>query len=332
MRRGRATLKGAIVAIAAVAAGVAGAAAQTGQPLEHVSMRFGYVATGNDTFWAYGLDKGFFRDEGIDLELREGKGSATTLQAMAAGGDDFAVDIDGGAFLGLVGKGLPAVAVMAPVAKSPIVLLSPAAKPLRAPADLVGKQIAIAGGSGAAALLPVFLKKNGVDESKVALVNMQSTPLLTTLLSGRVDAAATNVVVQATLRAKGLDTIAMRYADFGLVMPGQYLVTTPAFVKDKPDTVRRMVRAMRKSMQATIDDPQAAADAFHRAFPAYDAATALAESKIIMDYFRSPSAPDAPLGAVSLAEAKQGYDSLREAGIVGGDVDLSKSVLEDFAK
>jgi NitT/TauT family transport system substrate-binding protein len=320
-----------VVFVAAIAA-TSGTARAQDKPLDHVSMRFGYVATGNDTFWAYGRDKGFFRDEGIDVELREGKGSATTLQAMAAGGDDFAVDIDGGAFLGLVGKGLPAVAVMAPVAKSPIVLLSPADKPLKTPAELVGKQIAIAGGSGAAALLPVFLKKNGIDESKVSFVNMQSTPLLTTLLSGRVDAAATNVVVQATLRAKGLETVAMRYADFGLVMPGQYLVASPALVKDKPDLVRRMVRAMRRSMQATIDDPQAAADAFHRAYPAYDAATALAESRIIMDYFRSPAAPSAPLGAVSLAEAREGYESLRQAGIVTGDFDLSKSVVEDFAR
>ena len=63
-----------------------------------------------------------------------------------------------------------------------------------------------------------------------------------------------------------------------------------------------------------------------------EAATALAESKIIMEYFRSPGAPNAPLGAVSLAEAKEGFDSLRQAGIVSGDVDLSKSVIEDFAR
>jgi NitT/TauT family transport system substrate-binding protein len=305
-------------------------AQQPDKPLTHVSMRFGYVATGNDTFWAYGKEKGFFRDEGIDIEFREGKGSATTAQSMAAGSDDFAVDIDGGAFLGLAGKGLPATAVMAPVAKSPIVLLSPADKPLVKPSELVGKQIAIAGGSGAAALLPVFLKANNIDADKVTLVNMQSSPLLTTLLTGRVDAVATNIVVQATLRAKGLETTAMRYADFGLTMPGQYLITSNVYLAEKPDIVARMVRALQKSMQATIDDPKAAAEAFHRAFPAYDMETALAESKIIIDYFRSPDTQGKPLGAVSVADATAGFIALKQAGIVTTDVDISKVVTNQF--
>ena len=53
------------------------------KPLEPVSMRYGFVATGIDAVWTYGRDLGFFRDAGIDLELREGKGSAVTAQTVA---------------------------------------------------------------------------------------------------------------------------------------------------------------------------------------------------------------------------------------------------------
>ncbi len=304
----------------------------TDKPLTPVSMRFGYIATGNDLMWVYGREKGFFKDEGIDLEFREGKGSSAAAQTVASGADDFGVDIDGGAFLGLVAKGLAATAVMAPVAKSPIVLLSPLDKPLKTPADLVGKQVAIAGGSGAAALLPVFLKKNGLDEGKVTLVNMQSSPLLSTLLTGRVDAVATNMVVQATLEAKGLKTYPMRYADFGLAMPGQYLMTSNAYLKDHKDIVTKIVRAMQKSMQATVDNPDAAADAFNRAYPTYDKATALAEAKIIMALFRSPSTEGKPLGTVSLEDAKAGAASLAEAGQIPADANISSAITNEFVK
>jgi NitT/TauT family transport system substrate-binding protein len=317
------------IAIACIATA---AHAQSGKPLEKVSMRFGYVATGNDVMWAYGRDKGFFREEGIDLELREGKGSAVTAQTVATGADDFGVDIDGGAFLTLAGKGLAATAVMAPVPKSPIVLLSPLDHALKTPADLVGKTVAIAGGSGAATLLPVFFHKNNVAPDKVTVVNMQSSPLLTTLLTGRVNAVATNIVVQATLAAKGLKTYPMRYADFGLVMPGQYLVTSNAYMKAHPDTVARMVRAMQKSMQATIDNPEAAADAFNRAYPAYDKATALAEAKIIMELFRTPSTEGKPLGTVVVDDAKAGAVALQEAGQMAATVDVSTFVTNRFVK
>jgi NitT/TauT family transport system substrate-binding protein len=320
------------LAVAAIACIASVAHAQSDKPLEKVSMRFGYVATGNDLMWAYGREKGFFRAQGIDLDLREGKGSAVTAQTVASGADDFGVDIDGGAFLTLAGKGLKATAVMAPVPKSPIVLLSPLDKALKTPADLVGKKVAIAGGSGAATLLPVFFKKNKIAADQVTVINMQSSPLLTTLLTGRVDAVATNVVVQATLAAKGLKTYAMRYADFGLVMPGQYLITSNAYLAAHPDTVARMVKAMQQSMQATMDNPEAAADAFHRAYPSYDKATALAEAKIIMDLFRTPSTQGKPLGTVVVDDAKAGAASLQEAGQMPASIDVSTFVTNRFVK
>src|SRR5262245_50447790 len=91
----------------------AAAVAQTPVPkLDKVSMRYSYVATGAVTVWAYGIERNFFREQGIELELREGKGSALTAQTVAAGTDDFGVDIDSGTFLGLAAKGLPARAVL----------------------------------------------------------------------------------------------------------------------------------------------------------------------------------------------------------------------------
>lgn len=321
--------------LSAVAVLLATASAQaqtTGKPPVPVSIRFGYAATGNDTMWVYGRDKGFFREEGLDVEFREGKGSAATAQTVAAGTDDFGIDIDGGTFITLAAKGLTAKAVMAPVAKSPMVILSPADKPVKSPTEMAGKQIAIAGGSGAATLMPVLLHKNNVDVDKVGLVNMQSSPLLTTLLTGRVDGVATNIVVQATLKAKGLDTFALRYADFGLDMPGQYLIASNAYLDAHPDVAPRLVRALQKSMQATLDDPEAAANAFHAAYPSYDVSTALAETKIISSLFRSKNTEGKPLGTVSLEDARAGAKSLAEAGQLPADFDVSTVVTDRYVE
>jgi NitT/TauT family transport system substrate-binding protein len=295
-----------------------------------VSIRFGYIATGNDTMWVYGRDLGYFRDEGLKVEFREGKGSAATSQTVAAGSDDFGIDIDGGTFITLAAKGLAATAIMAPVAKSPMVILSPSKAPLKKPSDMVGKQIAIAAGSGAATLMPVLLKKNNVPLDKVSLVNMQSSPLLTTLLTGRVNGVATNIVVQATLKAKGLDTYAMRYADFGLNMPGQYLITSNAYLRAHADVVPRLIRALQNSMQATLTNPEAAAAAFRKAYPSYNADTALAETKIISSLFRSKSTEGKPLGTVSLEDARAGAKSLAEADQVPADFDVGKVVTNRY--
>ncbi len=318
-----------------LALGIAGACLATAafaqdKPLDKVSMRYGFIATGNDAIWTYGIEKGFFKAEGIDVELREGKGSAVTAQTVAAGTDDFGVDIDGGTFLSLAAKGLPATAVLASVASSPVVVLSPMDKPIKTPAELVGKQIAITAGDGPSALFPVLLQRNKIDVDKVTQVNMLPGPKLTSLLTGRVDGVATNIVIQATLEAKGMKIYPMMYSSFGVATPGQYLITSNATLAAKPELVRRMVHAMQKSLAATAADPVAAADSFSKVYPNYDKATALGEVKLVAALFRSPSTKDKAFGTVSIDDAKAGAEALTAAGLVAPGVDVAKFITNQF--
>lgn len=310
---------------------VSAAGAQTSdKPLDKVSMRYGFVATGIDAVWTYGRDLGVFRDAGIDLELREGKGSAVTAQTVAAGTDDFGADIDGGTFLSLAAKGLPATAVLASAGNSPLTVLSPLSKPLKTPADLIGKQLAITAGDGPSALLPVVFARNGVDGSQVTLINMQPGPKLTSLLTGRVDGVVTNVAVKVQLEMKGLPVNALMYSDFKVVTPGQYVVTSNATLRDKPDLVKRFVGALQKAMAATEKDPQAAADSFVKTYPSYDPATALGETKLFLSLMRSKSTLAAPIGTVSLDDAKAGADVLAASGLITGSPDASAFVTNRF--
>ena len=319
------------VAAGAAAFIASAAVAQTPTPkLDKVSMRYSYVATGADTVWSYGIERNFFREQGIDLELREGKGSALTAQTVAAGTDDFGVDIDSGTFLGLAAKGLPATAVLSNVGKNPNVILSPAAKPLKVPGDLIGKQIAISGGGGSAALLPVLFQRNGVDAAEVKLINMQPNPLLTSLLTGQVDGVATNIVVKASMEAKGLPVNALMYADFGVVTPGMYLITSNALLNSKPDLVQRFVVAAQKSMVATVENPQAASEAFSRVYPTYDRNAALSESLLFIAIFQSEATKGKPLGTVSFEDAQAGAGVLVSAGVVPAGIDVARFITNRF--
>ena len=313
-----------------IAASTSAQAQAAGKPLDKISIRYGFIATGNDAAWAYGTEKGFFKDQGLEVEWREGKGSAVTAQTVAAGTDDYGIDIDGGAFLGLASKGLPATAVMTTVGASPLAVLSPEDKPIKTPADMVGKQIAITSGDGPSALLAVVMQKNKIEADKVTLVNLQPGPKLASLLTGRVDAVATNIVVKATLEAKGMKINAMKYSDFGVATPGQYLIASNATLEAKPDITKRLIIAIRKSMEATLADPVAASEAFNRAYPSYDKATALGEIKLITELFRSKSLAGKPLGTVSLEDATAGAEVLTAAGNMTPGADVAKFVTNKY--
>ena len=59
------------------------------QQLEPVSLRLNWYIGGLHVPFYYGKERGFFRDEGIDLTINEGRGSANTVQVVAAGSDTF---------------------------------------------------------------------------------------------------------------------------------------------------------------------------------------------------------------------------------------------------
>ena len=54
-----------------------------------MSLRLNWYLGGLHVPFYYGKDKGYYAAEGIDLTINEGRGSANTVQVVAAGSDTF---------------------------------------------------------------------------------------------------------------------------------------------------------------------------------------------------------------------------------------------------
>jgi NitT/TauT family transport system substrate-binding protein len=294
------------------------------QQLERASLRIAFTATGIDAFWLYGRDRGFFADKGIDLQIGEGKGSAISAQSVATGTDDFGVDVEGGTFLALAAKGLPATAIMTNAAKSPLCILSPASAPLKEPHDLIGKRIGVTLGGSSGALFPVLLSRNDIPSHSVNVINLQPGPALSALLSKSVDGVVTFVTVAAALQQKGLKTHALMFADYKVRLPGAYVIASNDLLRRKPDMVRRFLAAAQRSFLETEQHPEDAAAAFAKAYPSYGEAVALAELKLLIPLLQPPSAKKSDLGAISVADAREGVQALELVGMVPPNTDVSK--------
>ena len=120
------------------------------------------------------------------------------------------------------------------------------------------------------------------------------------------------------------------YADFGVVTPGMYLITSNALLNSKPDLVQRFVVAAQKSMVATVENPQAASEAFSRVYPTYDRNAALSESLLFIAIFQSEATKGQPLGTVSLEDAQAGAEVLVSAGVVPAGIDVTRFITNRF--
>src|ERR1051325_5107534 len=76
-----------------------------------VSLRLNWYFGGLHVPFYYGKEKGFYKAEGIDLTINEGRGSANTVQVVAAGSDTFGL-ADSSSVIATAAKGAEIKSVM----------------------------------------------------------------------------------------------------------------------------------------------------------------------------------------------------------------------------
>ena len=76
-----------------------------------VTFRLNWYMGGLHVPFYYGKERGFYKEEGIDLTINEGRGSANTVQVVAAGSDTFGL-ADSSSVIATAAKGAEIKSVM----------------------------------------------------------------------------------------------------------------------------------------------------------------------------------------------------------------------------
>jgi NitT/TauT family transport system substrate-binding protein len=254
-----------VVLVALAAGGPSPARAQ--KPLDKVALRLSWVASGEYAMYAYGLKRGLFAAEGIDLTVLEGNGSGPIVQSIGAGTDRFA-DVDMNTAAGFIARGLPVrvVAVLTPV--TPASIIFPADKPLKGPRDLQGKKVALTAGDANHQLLAPLLKVSGVERSGVHEILFDPRSRQNALLLGQADAMAgyyTNDVPRLEA-ASGRKFGYFRYVDHGVNLVSRGLIMHARHLNDR-DLNCRMMRATARAWTEAARDVEGAVRALLEMFP-----------------------------------------------------------------
>src|SRR3954453_15645993 len=129
-----------IGALAALAASTTMALAQ-----DAVSLRLNWYFGGLHVPFYYGKERGFYKEEGIDLTINEGRGSANTVQVVAAGSEPFGLG-DWSSLIATAAKGVEIKSVMTVLSSTGYSVVSLASAGIKTPKDLEGKKFAVSGG------------------------------------------------------------------------------------------------------------------------------------------------------------------------------------------
>jgi len=228
---------------------------------DEVTLRLNTTLNGWHCPWHMARDRGWFSEAGIDLkEIGEGRGSADTIQLVAAGTDTFGL-VDPSVVIASVAKGLPVKAVFSLMNKSTLAIVSPEAKPIKAGADLRGKTFVTLGGSAAQQLFQAVLSVNKLASGDAHVVAVDAAAQYTTLMSGQVDGLVIGLDGIPDLEARGFKYHVINFADLGVNTPVSSVATTTAAIERKPDLVRRFLSVTRRAWDEARKNPEAIVDA-----------------------------------------------------------------------
>lgn len=243
------------------------AQAQT-QPPEKVTLMLNWYLYSEHAPFFLGKERGFYADEGIDLNIQEGRGSAVTAQAVAAKSATFGY-IDVTTMIKAAAKGAPLKSTGVLFQVSPMSVMGFTEKNIKTPKDIIGKTVATTPGDSMSQMWPLFLKMNDIKPDQVKIVSGDAQTKLNAVMSGQADLLLGYVMDQAIKLqdATGKPVTPIRFADSGVNQISSGIIANKDLLTEKPDLVKRFMRASTKAAEAAEKDPAAAVDAMLKANP-----------------------------------------------------------------
>jgi ABC-type nitrate/sulfonate/bicarbonate transport system substrate-binding protein len=201
--------------------------------------------------------KGFFRDQGLENETIVIPG-ATAIAALVSGNVDYSGA--GGTGMRAALRGAPIKAVMFQTEKVTWYLL--AAPDVQKIADLKGKRVAVGTvGDTQDSLITMLVEREGLtarDITRIAMPSRNTTSTILSLKTGAFSAAVVNADESLLGEKEGLRTLAFIGDLFPF--PFQGFMATDKMIAERPNEVKKWLRAMARALMFIRERPEESAD------------------------------------------------------------------------
>ncbi len=237
-------------------------------------------------------ERGYFREEGLRVRIRQPSDPASVLQLVAAGRSEFGISYEN-EVLNAAARDIPVLSVMAIMQHPLNSIISLKKSGIDRPEELAGKRVGYAGQSFGTAAIDTVLRRAGKDPSSVEKVNV-GYDLRPALTSGRVDAVVDAYwnIEAVELAQEGFETNVIRLNEVGVPNYNELVVVTSrSYAGENPEVVRGFVRALVKGHEYALEHPRAARDALLGANPELDPETVERTLELTVPMFKDRGEP-----------------------------------------
>ena len=283
------------------------------------------------------VDKGFYKDAGLEVTLVRGYGGNRTANELDQGQFQFGyvdpisliLNRSNGGNLRLVG----AINTRWP---GGICFLEQKVKDKSLDA-LKGLQMGGGSASPVHNVVPAWLEMNGKPREHLRLLRMDPAVVDAALIEGKIDLAecwrgSNRAVLRKQAGSSGAKVDWIEYSDFGLNAYGSGFATTEETLRTKPDLVRRFLKASYQGYEFALKNPEQAADIMVRMYPTVDRTVALEQIRDIAELLVDPQSPDRRLGHLREDRIRATTAFVDKAFGLGGKVKPEQIYTNDLLK
>lgn len=291
--------------LGAVAVGLLISTQAFAEDMEKIRLRLAFTAGGVDAPVFVAAGKGYFADEGLDVDIVDGNGSTGTIQAIGNGSFDIGIAGLGALAQASATSGFDNItAVAGLVQKDPSSIVALKGSGITKPKDLEGKRFATEAGNLTDGMITAFAEANDIDMDTVKIIITDA--YIPALLKGDADF----VNVWANPDGDHIKKFAeieepMLFADYGVNILGSSVIVRKDYLAEHEDAVRGFLRAYFKGHDDVLADPDEALKYFMQYRPDADPEGIAEEIKVMEKYRHTARTADKPFGYVDPEDLKQ---------------------------
>lgn len=252
----------------------------TAQSPAKVRMQLGWLASNGILGEVVAQKKGFYTEQGVELEIIPGGPNVDGVAGVAAGQSTLGTVSSSPSVMLARSAGIPVKAFAAGYQKHPFTYFSLESAAIREPKDMIGKTIATQ--PTAFILARALLAKNGISEDQVTLVNMGSD--MNQLITGQAQAVTGWLTNTNALKVLGDDRVDMMLWDTGIQLYANVYYTTDKALAESPDALAAYLNGSALGWGYAREHPEEAVDMFVEAYPNMDKASELEAVGPVLDF------------------------------------------------
>jgi NitT/TauT family transport system substrate-binding protein len=284
--------------------------------LTDITFSLDFIVLGRHAPFFVAIEKGFFREEGLNVNIISAKGTAHGIQNVESGLAQIGfIDVASLVVARAEGSTVKVASVIYQKAPFCFFSLDPGANVTKLK-DFEGLRVGSNTGSYISNIARAMMRKEGLDPSKLSVESIEPSARIAMLATRKIPAIDFFIITKPAMEraVKDAKVVTFLFADHGLDLYSNGIGAKESFLKENPEVMNAFVRAALRGYQYAFKHPAEAAELIQKHAKALNNEITVDELKIVEELTVTPEVKQSGIGSFTTARMQSSVAWMVENG------------------